>query len=232
VVKRREWSICEEEAERIKEDVVTRRKDHDREGYRRRTSKAASYRTNEDKRRDRTPKEGRERGDHPYRQGERDGDRSRIRSSIRKTGEQMREVRGRSRERRQKTPEATTSESSKSNPPELEETRRNSSTFFWYREVSMKKISQPFDIQVTTAVEPSIEKTKIEHSRSSSGIAVEDVVKIVQAATKAAGTEIREAIKICDEVLREGKCGSKCIPVPPLVTVETVLTKDYGSQSI
>ena len=54
VVKRKEWSICEEEAERIKEDVVTRRKDHDRVGYMRRTSKAASYRTNEDKRRDRT----------------------------------------------------------------------------------------------------------------------------------------------------------------------------------
>ena len=103
VVKRREWSICEEEAERIKEDVVTRRKDHDREGYMRRTSKAASYRTNEDKRRDRTPKELRERGDHPYRQGEGSRSTHRSRSSSKRIREERREDRGRSRERRQTT---------------------------------------------------------------------------------------------------------------------------------
>ena len=66
MVKRKEWNMCEEEAQRIKEDVVNRRKEHDKEGYMRRTRKVRSYETKEDNRKYMTPKEPRKRRDHPY----------------------------------------------------------------------------------------------------------------------------------------------------------------------
>ena len=119
------------------------------------------------------------------------------------------------------TPKGRTGENEKKNPLEQEETRGESSTFFGYREVTVKSVSQPNNIQVTTTEEPSGKVTEIvtrghhevenmvERSQNSLDIPVKDVVKIVQmaitAAKKGAGTEIREAIRVFCEIYEGGK---------------------------